>query len=678
MIRRKIALIYWVLALAFFLPNATYAYIDPATTTYIIQIITALVVTVGVSLSIFLYRFKMISAKMKYSLYGLFSRREKSTSETKKEVGEEYSLPSYAMAGTRTPPSEEDMRALGEPTDIEILLPKETLTDPGRRNYTGRLKSALPVSLGLCLSFILISSLELIMQNSADIPFRPGVVLPDLIILTIVCFVLMSFVIPAFHGKPYDIIICIFLTVLIAGYIQGNYMNGVLGELNGEAIQWDLYYVQFATSVATWSIILVCIILLMLYSKNAWRKLIIFAPILLIIVQSVALTTLIDDYKASGYQSFWDHVEENLTIEGLAQPAAEKNAIVFVLDRLDDDFCDEIEKNNPGFFANELDGFTRFDDNISNYSGTFPAVATMLTGNRYMYDMPMHDYFDYAWANAKMMHELKEHDVDIRLYMDRGYAYDSAYQIREIANNTFKGNLEFNKRIALVKLLKLSGFRYAPMPMKSIFWLSPTEFNDSLDLTDSTAIYITNDFAFYDNIVTNRLKPSDNSNTAFLYYHLLGAHGPLNMDENLMWIEESTRVSQATGCFKIVFEYLQQLKELGLYEDATIIITGDHGDFLGTDLHKPMHTALFVKPAGNIGTPLAYSHAPVSPDQLQATIMQGLFGDNAGFGPTYLEINEGDEVTRESAVEHWRYKITGDGRDFANWKLFGMFPDDWM
>jgi len=73
-IRRRIVLAYWIIALGFFTPGAVYAYIDPATTTYIIQIITALVVTVGVSLSIFLYRFRMASAKARYGLLGLIHR----------------------------------------------------------------------------------------------------------------------------------------------------------------------------------------------------------------------------------------------------------------------------------------------------------------------------------------------------------------------------------------------------------------------------------------------------------------------------------------------------------------------------------------------------------------------------------------------------------------------------
>lgn len=39
----------------------------------------------------------------------------------------------------------------------------------------------------------------------------------------------------------------------------------------------------------------------------------------------------------------------------------------------------------------------------------------------------------------------------------------------------------------------------------------------------------------------------------------------------------SSRNAQGTGSLKIVYEYLEQLRALGKYEDTTIIITADHG-----------------------------------------------------------------------------------------------------
>lgn len=70
---------------------------------------------------------------------------------------------------------------------------------------------------------------------------------------------------------------------------------------------------------------------------------------------------------------------------------------------------------------------------------------------------------------------------------------------------------------------------------------------------------------------------------------------------------------QAKGAFKMVFDYLDELKRLGVYEDATIVITADHGQWPSNGDREPMTgprlTALFVKPAGSAGVPMAYSAA---------------------------------------------------------------------
>jgi ABC-type transport system involved in multi-copper enzyme maturation permease subunit len=496
-----------------------------------------------------------------------------------------------------------------------------------------------------------------------------------------VVFAVLLFALPVFRGLVYRIILSIGFAVLLSGYIQGNFMNGALEELNGEIINWRGLAPQMAFSILLWVCVFVIVFIFMRFAKGVWRGTVVIVPLFLLLIQGVGLVASYDDYVKSGNTSFWAEAEETLTIDGLERPSSDKNAIIFVLDRLDDEFVDMIVEGDPDFFE-PLDGFTRFDDNITYAASTFPAVAEMLTGNRYTYDRTMINYLDYAWANADWMYDMKERGVDIRFYMDRGYGYTSAGQMRGLANNLFEDNGYFNKRIALVKLLKLSAFRYAPMPAKETFWISPTEFNDVLQTTDSTNVYLTNDFDFYAKISKNGLMPKESSDAAFIYYHLQGAHGPLNMDENMNWKEEtdddyvSQRVRQSMGCFKILYYYIDQLKALGLYDDATIIITADHPDFLGDELEDPALAALFLKPSGSAGTPLAYSHAPVCPDQLPATIMEGLFGDAGGYGPGYFDIEEGEAVTRRYDVRRYQYEINGDGREFANWRHIGIYDGD--
>ena len=721
----RIVLLYWVVALGFFMPGAVYAYIDPATTTYLIQIITALVVTVGVSLSVFLFRLRMVFSEARYRLLGFFYRlgsgsRQGSVNRPvskkrpgqkeewgdpwqKKEGGdpeqntenagqEAYTAPDYVWQGSKDPPdlmSFDDefrealfssrMGSAGAPAGLANIWRKESIfAEPGAQKYAGRLKAALPLSLATCLTFILLGCMALVIENPADITFKLSAVLPVLLLAFAVCFAACLFIIPIFRGKVYLFVISLLLAVLTAGYIQGNFLNRGLGELTGDAIDWGLHKPLMAGSLLFWGAVFVVVLILVYYSITVRRILFVFVPVIIIVAQAAGLVSLAGKTNANEWSAamFWEQADERLTIDKMAEPGYEKNAIVFVLDRMDQSYIDEIMAEDPQFFG-PLDGFTMFDDNISYAASTFPSVTGMLTGHIYRWDVSNNDYMEYAWANADFMHALRERGVDIRLYMDFGYTYSDIGQLRGIASNIVEGTIEINDRIALVKLLKLSAFRYAPMPAKALFWMSPTEFTDVFSLSAETAPYMVNDFAFYANIAGQGLSPSGDR-AAFAYYHMLGPHPPFQMDENIEYVAGwTTPLQQAKGSLRIVFEYIRQLKELGLYKDATIIITADHGAFSEEGLLEPAHAALLVKPAGSAGTGLAVSHAPVCPDQLPGTVMEGFFGDNGGFGPGYLDIEEGAGVVREYDFRLDHYEITGDGRDFSNWRHIKAYPDTW-
>jgi hypothetical protein len=197
-------------------------------------------------------------------------------------------------------------------------------------------------------------------------------------------------------------------------------------------------------------------------------------------------------------------------------------------------------------------------------------------------------------------------------------------------------------------------------------------------LSAEASPFVTNDFAIYEMLTAKRLKKSgESASFTFLYMH--GAHDPIMMDENIQPSNDSTPAQQAMGAFKIIYEYIDQLKQLGLYDDATIIITGDHGMLHGDNVERPSLVGLFVKPAGSSGAPLAISEAPVCPDELAATVMEGLLGSAEGYGRTYFDVKEGDQVTREYISDLKKYVITGDGRDFENWEYVGTIENksDW-
>ena len=100
----------------------------------------------------------------------------------------------------------------------------------------------------------------------------------------------------------------------------------------------------------------------------------------------------------------------------------------------------------------------------------------------------------------------------------------------------------------------------------------------------------------------------------FKYLHLLGAHIPLNSDENLASCPGVERYRQLRGSFKNVELLLARLKEAGLYDRAMIVITGDH-----TEEYTP-ETIAFIKRPGERHKELVVNSVPCKIQELAGTV----------------------------------------------------------
>lgn len=89
----------------------------------------------------------------------------------------------------------------------------------------------------------------------------------------------------------------------------------------------------------------------------------------------------------------------------------------------------------------------------------------------------------------------------------------------------------------------------------------------------------------------------------------------------------------AKGCMVIVGEYLNQLKELGVYDDATIIITSDHGG------PRDSQVIFFMKNPHETHNEMPVSNAPIGLTEFQATIAQAAGIDYTPYGPAVGDIS---------------------------------------
>ena len=645
-----------LLCVAFFLAfsQTVHAYIDPATTTYLIQIVSALVITLGVTVGVFFGRIRMfflnIRVRMAELKIKLFSKK----------------------SGRAQPAPEHDSTAM---VSIQSVGKWDYLWADNRTFAQRLLPSAL---LGACFffTFVIFGVYELYITNLSAFAFPFSAIFPGVALVAVAGAILFTALLSLLRGRLFDLAASLLLGFVLAGYAQGNLFNLSLGELTGDAIPWDLYQSEALVNLLIWTTIISLPFIVKFFWKRAWSFMITLIPAILIVVQIISIIFLNVTVPAHNKRSSGSY----LSTKGIYELAYGINIIVIVLDRLDNRYIDSVLRDEPEFFDG-MDGFTRFTNNTSLYSQTFPSVTNMLTGDRHYFEKNYATYMKEAWASSTFIPGLREQGFASTFYMEAGYTYAEAGDLKHIADNVEIGSIKVQDT-AIPNFISLSTFRYAPLALKPFFWTSTDAFGKLLDVKMDPPPYITDDIAFHQGLKQTRLTKIDTTQR-FTYIHLLGSHAPYNMDEHGWEVEsgQSSVLLQTKGSFRIVFEYLEQLKSLGQYEDATIIITSDHGARKSDTqpLDTAIVTGLFVKPVGKLGTSLESNNAPVSADNLRATVYQAAGLDYAAYGPTYFEVPEEANVIRflyhrlyktdSDPARLLTYQIDRDANDFLNWRL---------
>lgn len=378
--------------------------------------------------------------------------------------------------------------------------------------------------------------------------------------------------------------------------------------------------------------------------------------------------------------------KQYLTEAGINEVSAGKNIVVFVVDRFDVNFYEEIMCFDEAFFDG-LTGFTYFDDNISLYSRTYPGLATLITGIDYEYRSEPEDWgaspepwFEKAYGTSPFLSDLQKNGYRIKLYTADYYGYRDARAMKgRVYNVSGVSEYEVTDRAALVgSMAQIAAYRCLPTLLKSTVKVSTSSFNSVISYGGEAPAYKVDDPRAYE-LLTGGLTIDDSENS-YTLIHLNGCHQPYDIDENGNRTDNTTFKKAMTGCFGMIFAYLDEMRRLGVYENSTIVITGDHPSARddGEIPTQPRLTSLFVKPAGRSEEPLAYSHAQVSQENLIPTLVKsaGLVQSTV-YGKSYFEIAEGQNVTRHHKFELYDdgdtriidFEVTGKGSDFSNWKI---------
>lgn len=558
-----------------------------------------------------------------------------------------------------------------------------------------RILPVLLASVGIPLIICFEAPFEIYGNNLEEFLFSLSDFFPFCILFGVLTALVLAAILFFLPQKVYRFVYPVLVVTAFMLFLQGIYLNLGLGSLPGDNIG-----VQKASAgaVAVNTLIWVlaegaAIACAFIKKKDIVSLVCILLSVVVLgtqIVNTIFVALSNDNIAVPRLErissSDTEKIQRVMTNKGLTTLGSSRNVIVFLIDRFDELYAEKAYAETPQVY-DELTGFTWFQDNIAMFGHTYPSVAWMLTNHTYSCESDRVSYLNEAFRGDTPLKRLNDSGYRINLYTAPYYAFtNEIYLPKYIDNLEIDENpmpVPADKKAELAwNMIQMAFYRCLPFVMKGVvgnissaanalITLESSENAYSLDLKNTYNAVTANDFTFA-------------GDKMFSFIHVEGCH---SVAYNEKWEqptgkETSDYAIPVRTSFMIINRCLQEMKRLGVYEDATIIITGDHGNPVSDSrkLEGARRTALFVKPSGNEDSPLRLSRAQVSHEELWGTIFRSEKIDvGSEYGCSVFDVSENEERVRRyrwhtymsGSLDEYIYEIKGDSSQFRNWSETG-------
>jgi hypothetical protein len=531
-----------------------------------------------------------------------------------------------------------------------------------------RLLLALLVSVSLVVTYFVVAPFELLAANTADLTYGLDAVWPVLVRAAVIAAVVLALVVSVTRGRAFDVVLALVLAVTLCGYLQAMFLNGSLPITNGDLVDWSLYKQPMVVSAAIWAALIAVAIVAAVRKPSVSRLANASLAGVLIIIQAVAIASIWLNPATAPVPNDQDNV---YTEQGLFDVSSKKNVVVIVLDMTDTQYVEETFADNPTMF-DALDGFTWYQNSVGSLAPTRYGCSYLLTGQLPQEGEDFQNYVKSSVSRSTYLKDISDLGYDIGVYSDAGsVSHGDPSAFAGLAKNVHPlddgGESGLDEKGTVRVMYKAALYRDLPWMIKPFLWYYTDELNQRMSTPKEEADdlgdipYNFDDPSFYSQLKARGLSVNDDGETgSFRFIHLLGAHFPYTMDAQGERVDgETTYNQQLLGSFKIVSTYLDDLKELGVYDNTTVIVTADHGriDFMSdTPIERPTSPILFVKPAGAAHTGLSIDETtPVwAPDVLATVIDQASNGNQtlvAKYGTPAYNVAATFDDKRERAFD---------------------------
>ena len=487
------------------------------------------------------------------------------------------------------------------------------------------------------LTVLLFGPLGLFLSNAEEFWFSLTDLLKVIIPVSLAVIVVFTILFLLLPRKAARIAGMLLLGISIGCYLQGHFLNISYGTglLDGTPVDWNEYTTYGIINTIIWIVCIAVPFVIAKLMKNKWKKvfrLFTFISILFIAIQIPSLVIQVINYRPNL------NLDIQITKKGQFELAPQENIIIFIVDTLDEAYYQDFLKSEPEYVEN-LNGFVHYDNTLASGSRTTLAVPSMFTGIPYVRGKTYSEYKNEVWGKENSLSLLAKDGYDVGFYTEPQLF--STENIKYFSNFEGGGTEVGFWDIFVKKIYKLDFFKYSPHYLKWVFYLDTAEFDQAIDVSKNQA-YVIRDAVFYKDYREQHFSVHNEYKKTVRIYHLRGTHSPYVLSANATSDSKATLQDTTAGNFHGISEMLDDLREKGLYDSATIIITADHGD-----RHFAEQPIFLLKEAYST-EPYRDDHSPVSLFDLPIFLADhiGKTLDNQVYGEHLFSLYEGMERER--------------------------------
>ncbi len=664
-------------ALSFAFVKPAYAYVDPSVMTYAIQAFAGVAVALSTVLGVVFRR----TRKKLFRVLGIDENARKDVDPRLHRVDASGDI-------VRT--------GVDDVIDCNAAVSNASARDQFDYSLKTRIGLAAIVSGFLSFTLCFAAPAEIVSASAGSLVARLVDVLPVIVGMFLLVWILLAAVACLFKKRAFAVVVAVVFSVALSCYTQALFMNVGLPQADGGVVNWDDYTTITVLSAAAWiALITVSVVAVIRYPRKAQMGFCLVA-LALVVVQGAGVASLfVGESGASNVAGRTMMVSE----KGLLDVSAKTNVVEFVLDNYDTALLEQAVSEEPEMFDG-FEGFTWFKDSAGSMIPTRYGNVFLLTGVLPREDEPFSAFLANRYARSPYLGDIRKAGYDVGVYSDTlGEQYLSADEaIQHLYRYT--SNIAPLDRDAMdvpataVSLLRCALYRDLPWLAKPLVWFYTDEVNRSMfgsgrAASDKTP-YLMDDGSLLSRLRTEGLSTND-QDASYRYIHVIGAHDPFSLDRNgeEVGVGNSNPLDQAIGSMKIVETYINELKQLGVYDQTTVIVTTDHGSWWCQEgeIDQPKSPIVLFKPAASVAggrdKPLAVSESPVSAGDILATVEEVIGAPNsASFGESLVDkVEDGSRYRKGEQTRYFymttsdgvhdqkiqKYAINGDARDLCSW-----------